>query len=88
MTVELKSRLWFDHRSEKWTNNRPIKIEAIPLTTVSTSSGSTEMSLLSIYYVNTSYPMDSCYILVARPVLPTNRKSCLVIYNGRVMCIG
>ena len=36
MTVELKSRLWVDHRSEKWTNNRPIKIEAIPLTTVST----------------------------------------------------
>ena len=32
MTVELKSRLWVDHRSEKWTNNRPIKIEAIPLT--------------------------------------------------------
>ena len=33
MTVELKSRVWVDHRSEKWTNNRPIKIEAIPLTT-------------------------------------------------------
>ena len=32
MTVELKSRLWVDHRSEKWMNNRPIKIEAIPLT--------------------------------------------------------
>ena len=32
MTVELKNRLWVDHRSEKWTNNRPIKIEAIPLT--------------------------------------------------------
>ena len=32
MTVELKSRLWVDHRSEKWTNNRPIKTEAIPLT--------------------------------------------------------
>ena len=32
MTVELKSRLWVDHRSEKWANNRPIKIEAIPLT--------------------------------------------------------
>ena len=32
MTVELKSRLWVDHQSEKWTNNRPIKIEAIPLT--------------------------------------------------------
>ena len=33
MTVELKSRVWVDHRSEKWKNNRPIKIEAIPLTT-------------------------------------------------------
>ena len=32
MTVELKSRLCVDHRSEKWTNNLPIKIEAIPLT--------------------------------------------------------
>ena len=37
MTVELKSRLWVDHRSEKWTNNRPIKIEAIPLTTTDPS---------------------------------------------------
>ena len=32
MTVELKSRLWVDHRSEKWANNQPIKIEAIALT--------------------------------------------------------
>ena len=29
----VKNRLWVDHRSEKWTNNR-LKIEAIPLTTV------------------------------------------------------
>ena len=28
----VNNRLWVDHRSEKWPNNRPIKIEAIPLT--------------------------------------------------------
>ena len=39
MTVELKSPLWVDHWSEKWTNNRPIKIEAIPLTTSSNDKG-------------------------------------------------
>ena len=31
MTVEQKIGLWVDNRSEKWTNNRPIKIEAIHL---------------------------------------------------------
>ena len=34
MTVELKIRLWVDHWLEKWTNNRPIKIEAILLTSM------------------------------------------------------
>ena len=26
------NRLWVDNRSEKWTNNRPGKLEAIPST--------------------------------------------------------
>ena len=68
MTVELKSRLWVDHRSEKWTNNRPIKTEAIPLTTQQSEFQSSYYSAiqgatgLKLYYVIAYQKVDEQHI--------------------------
>ena len=79
MTVELKSRLWVDHRSEKWTNNQPIKIEVIPLTSKRppTSERPPYISLLGVkdkcFYLSTKWAFTGISgLLKKRPIIEIN----------------